>query len=102
MVKTLALSSYFKRFGLSGFYTIGRIHNYTELNGQVVYNMKENMTGQSGFTGKLFLKNLTIFTSVIRQTYMDFYTVHLSDGTESNKMYKFDNLFFKGGILWQF
>ncbi len=101
-VKTVSLSTNFKHFSIYGFYTSGDIHNFTEMNGDIVYNQPETITQQYGGGISLYFKKLQFSLDIIKQHLTDIYPVGDISETVSNKNFNFDVLILKGGLLWHF
>ena len=102
IVKTFLLTTHFKYFSVYGFYTLGNIHNFSEMNGRLVYNQKETITTQFGGGVSVYLNKLQINVNLIQQQLTDYYFVYKNTGSDTEKNYKFDILLIKGGLLWQF
>ena len=101
-VKTVSLATNFKHLSVYGFYTYGNIHNFTEMNGAIIYNQPETITQQYGGGISLHFKKLQINLDIIKQHLTDIYPVGDISGTVSNKNFNFDTLILKGGLLWHF
>ncbi len=101
IVKTFSLATHFKYYSIYGFYTLGNIHNFSEMNGSIVYNQKETVTSQFGVGISFYFKKLQINANIIQQRYLDYFGKNVS-GTITSKDYKFNVLLIKGGLLWQF
>ena len=102
IVKTFLLTTHFKYFSVYGFYTLGNIHNFSEMNGLFVYNQNETITTQFGGGVSVYLNKLQINVNLIQQQLTDSYVLHENTGSDTEKNYKFDVLLIKGGLLWQF
>lgn len=103
IVKTFLLATHFKNFSVYGFYTLGNIHNFSEMNGRIVYYQKETITTQFGGGVSVNINKLQINASIIQQQYLDnYYFLKNVPGSITSKDYKFNVLLIKGGLLWQF
>ena len=101
-VKTISLATNLKYFSIYGFYTLGNIHNFTEMNGAIAYNQEETITTQFGGGISFYYKKLQIDFKIIKQQLTSSYPVKAISGTVTDKNFNFDNLILKGGLLWHF
>jgi len=101
IVKTFLLTTHFKYFSVYGFYTLGNIHNFSEMNGSIVYYQKENITTQFGGGLSVYINKLQINVNIIQQQYLDYFFKNVF-GSIISEDYNFNVLLIKGGLLWQF
>ncbi len=102
LVKTVSLKTNFKYFAIYGFYTKGKIQNFSELNGAIVYNQPEMINSQYGGGLSAYYKKFRLNAEIIQQHMIRKYEVKDISGTIINKNFNFDVLILKGGISWHF
>lgn len=101
-VKTVSLTTNHKHFSIYGFYTLGNIHNFTEMNGAIVYNQNETITYQFGGSISIYFKKIQFNAGITQQHLTDSYPVRNISGTITNNNFNFDVLILKGGLSWHF
>ena len=101
-VKTVSLTTNLKYFSIYGFYTKGRIQNFSELNGAIIYNQPEMVNAQYGGGLSIYYKKFRLNAEILQQHMIREYEIKDISGTNLNKNFNFDNLILKGGLIWHF